>query len=28
MLGPMTFDWPRRHAHFALLHLMPNAPVR
>ena len=26
--GPMAFDWPRGHAHFALLHLTPNGPVR
>ena len=28
MHGPMAFDWPRGHAHFALLHLTPNGPVR
>jgi hypothetical protein len=26
--GPMSFAWPRGHAHFALLHLTPHGPVR
>jgi hypothetical protein len=26
--GPVSFEWPRGHAHFALLHLTPNGPVR
>jgi hypothetical protein len=26
--GPMTFEWPQGHAHFAMLHLTPNGPVR
>jgi hypothetical protein len=26
--GPVAFDWPRGHAHFAMLHLTPNGPVR
>jgi hypothetical protein len=26
--GPPEFDWPRGHAHFAMLHLTPNGPVR
>jgi hypothetical protein len=26
--GPLAFGWPRGHAHFAMLHLTPNGPVR
>ena len=26
--GPVSFEWPRGHAHFALLHLTPHGPVR
>ena len=26
--GPLAFDWPRGHAHFAMLHLTPHGPVR
>jgi hypothetical protein len=26
--GPITFGWPRGHAHFAMLHLTPTGPVR
>jgi hypothetical protein len=25
---PMAFGWPQGHAHFAMLHLTPNGPVR
>lgn len=25
---PMAFEWPRGHAHFAMLHLTPHGPVR
>jgi hypothetical protein len=25
--GPMSFDWPKGYAHFAMLHLTPNGPV-
>jgi hypothetical protein len=24
----VAFDWPRGHAHFAMLHLTPHGPVR
>jgi hypothetical protein len=26
--GPLAFEWPRGHAHFAMLHLTPHGPVR
>ena len=26
--GPVSFEWPQGHAHFALLHLTPHGPVR
>jgi hypothetical protein len=26
--GPVSFEWPRGHAHFAMLHLTPHGPVR
>ena len=28
MHDPMSFEWPRGHAHFAMLHLTPHGPVR